>query len=461
MIKGLTLENNSKKRNNIINNQMYIAMKTLRNYSFLTIALLLALAFQSAAANDLFGRKKADQQNYLTLKGKVVDSETGTPLVFATVAVAESNVAIVTNIDGEFTLKIGEALLDKNLEVTYLGYKNKVVPVSSMRDNGYKNIISLEPAPIPIKEIIVKPLDPEDIVSKAIGKIDKNYESVPNLMTAFYRETIRKNRTYVSIGEAVVEIFKSPYNSDIRFDGARIYKGRKSSDVEKMDTVLFKLQGGPVNTLQLDIAKNTEAILTVESMKYYNYTLTTVIEIDGRPHYVIDFIQKPSVEMPLFMGSLYIEMESYAITEAEFGFNLSDKAAASSIFIRKKPLGMEVTPEMATYRVKYREQDGKWHFAYSRAEVKFKVDWKKKLFNTYYTTMSEIAVTDRTDQEVIKFAGKERVKYSDVFSEQVGAFADPNFWGDYNVIEPDQSIESAIRKLSKKLKFSDRQDIEQ
>ncbi len=124
-----------------------------------------------------------------------------------------------------------------------------------MRDNGYKNVISLESAPIPIKEIIVKPLDPIDIVDKAIDRIGKNYENVPNLMTAFYRETIRKNRTYVSIGEAVVEIFKAPYANDVRFDGARIYKGRKSSDVEKMDTILFKLQGGPVSVMQLDIAK--------------------------------------------------------------------------------------------------------------------------------------------------------------------------------------------------------------
>ncbi|MBK7131286.1 MAG: hypothetical protein IPH69_00235 [Bacteroidales bacterium] len=227
-----------------------------------------------------------------------------------------------------------------------------------------------------------------------------------------------------------------------------------------MDTVLFKLQGGPVSVMQLDIAKNTESILTQDAMQYYNYSLTGVIEIDGKPHYVIDFLQKPSVDMPLFMGSLYIEMDSYAITEVEFGFNLSDKAAASSIFIRKKPLGMEVVPELATYRTKYREQDGKWYFAYSRAEVKFKVDWKKKLFNTYYTTMSEIAVTDRTTEEVIKFANKEKIRYTDVFSEKVTAFTDPEFWGEYNVIEPDQSIESAIRKLSRKLKFSDRDDLD-
>jgi hypothetical protein len=431
-------------------------MKTFRPISLVAALLLTVFAAQNVSAGKIPERKKDDQQNLITIKGKVVDAQTRNPLVFATVSVMETNVAIVTNIDGEFILKIGETVTSKNIEVTYLGYKNKVIPISELKDNGAKNIIELVSAPIPIKEIIVKPLDPNEIVKKAIENIGKNYESEANLMTAFYRETIKKNRTYVSIGEAVVEIFKAPYANDVRFDGARIYKGRKSSDVQKMDTVLFKLQGGPVSVLQLDIAKNTESVLTKEAMEYYTYSISGVIEIDNKPHYVIDFIQKPSVDIPLFMGSLYINMDTYGITEAEFGFNLSDKEAAASIFIRKKPVGMKVIPEIASYRTKYREQEGKLHFAYSRAEVKFKVDWNKRLFNTYYTTMSEIAVTDRTNQEVIKFAGKDKIKYSDVFTEKVSAFADPEFWGDYNVIEPDQSIESAIRKLSRKLKFNER-----
>jgi hypothetical protein len=432
-------------------------MKTIRNLSLVTLLILTAFTAQTIYAGTAPERKKNDQQKVLTFNGKVVDSETGTPLVFAGVAVKESNVATVTNIDGEFLIKIAETQTSRNLEVTYLGYKSKVVPLTDLREDGYKNIISMVTAPIPIKEIIVKPVDPEAIVRNAIGRIGRNYVDEPNLMTAFYRETIRKNRTYVSIGEAVVEIFKAPYSNDLRYDGARIYKGRKGSDVERMDTVLFKLQGGPVTVLQLDIAKNTESILTVDAMKYYDYSMTTVVEIGNKPHYVIAFRQKPSVDMPLFMGNLYIETGTYAITEAEFGFNLEDKAAASSIFIKKKPLGMEVTPEIATYRVQYREQDGIWYFAYSRAEVKFKVNWKKKLFNTYYTTMSEIAVTDRTNEEVIKFTGKEKIRYTDVFSEEVEAFTDSEFWGEYNVIEPDQSIESAIRRLSRKLKFSERE----
>ena len=432
-------------------------MKTFKLISLIAAVLLLGITAQTAIAGNLSGNKKSNQQNLVIIKGKVIDAQSRAPLVFASVSVKESNVGIITNIDGEFTLKVGELSTSKTIVVSFVGYKNKTIPLSELKENGSKNIIALEAAPIPIKEIIVKPLDPVSIVEKAISNIPKNYESVPNLMTAFYRETIRKNRTYVSIGEAVVEVFKAPYDNDLRFDGAKIYKGRKGTDVEKMDTVLFKLQGGPVSVLDLDLAKNTETVLTRESMQNYDYKLTGVVEIDGKPHYVIDFLQKPSVEMPLFMGSLFIEMDSYAITEAEFGFNLSNKDAAQSIFIKKKPLGMKITPEIATYRTKYREQGGKWHFEYSRAEVKFKVDWNKKLFNTYYTTMSEIAVTDRTDQEVIKFAGKDKIKANDVFSDKVTAFTDKEFWGYYNVIEPDQSIESAIRRLSRKLKFSDRE----
>lgn len=433
-------------------------MKKFRNLSVLALFVLTSLFVQSLYAGKPDNKNRTDQQSVLTFRGKVVDAETRAPLVFASVAIKESNVATVTNIDGEFLIKIAADDASKNLEITFLGYKNKVIPISELKENGHKNIIELSSAPIPIKEIIVRPLDPEEIVRNAIYRFPKNYTSEPNLMTAFYRETIRKNKTYVSIGEAVVEIFKAPYVNDLRFDGARIYKGRKGSDVGKMDTILFKLQGGPVSTLQLDIVKNTESVLTLEAMKNYDYSLTGVVEINQKPHYIIEFVQKPSVEIPLFMGSFYIEVDSYALTEAEFGFNLQNKEAAASIFIRKKPLGMEVTPEVASYRTRYREQDGKWYFAYSRAEVKFKVNWKKKLFNTFYTTMSEIAITDRTNEEVIKIAGKEKIRPTDVFSEKVEAFTDPEFWGDYNVIEPDQSIEAAIRRLSRKLKFSDRKE---
>jgi hypothetical protein len=36
--------------------------------------------------------------------------------------------------------------------------------------------------------------------------------------------------------------------------------------------------------------------------------------------------------------------------------------------------------------------------------------------------------------------------------DKASGFSDPDFWGAYNVIEPEKSIEFAIKKIKKQLK---------
>lgn len=430
-------------------------MKRVIDITMVILVLFVIISLATARAAGSSEMNTQDQQSFITLKGKVVDRETGNPLIFATIALKGTNVATVSNLDGEFILKIDVEVSDPFIEITYIGYRNKEIPLVNLSQGEEENIIELTQATIPIQEVVVKPISAQEIIENVIQYIGKNYAEVPNLMTGFSRETIKKNRNYVSIAEAVVEVFKAPYNNDFRFDAARVYKGRKNVDEAKIDTVLFRLQGGPVTTLQLDVVKNAYAILTYDMMNSYEYKLENIVVIDEKPHYVIEFQQRKEVDIPLFLGKFFVEMETFALTEAEFSINLEDKDLASSIFVRKKPLGMKVTPEMASYRLKFREQDGKYYFAYARAEVEFKCNWKRKLFNKTYTTMSEIAITDRTDEEVVRFTGSEKVRKGDVFTEQLSAFADLDFWGEYNVIEPDQSIESAIRKLNRRLRWND------
>lgn len=431
---------------------------TMKNLAKLSAGLFFMLTFTvvEAASPSLLNRKIQDPKSVITIKGKVIDTETRNPLIFATITVQGTNVATVTNLDGEFILKIASTLSNPSIEVLFIGYENRIIPVSDLRDGGRNNTIELKQAIIPIREVVIKSITPEEIIKQVIVRVSDNYAGIPNLMTSFYRETIKKNKNYVSIAEAVIEIFKAPYNNAFRYDRARVYKGRKNVEETRFDTVLFRLQGGPTTTLQLDLIKNPYLILTMETMSSYDYKLVNIVVIDEMPNYVIEFHQKSDIDMPLFFGHLFIEMETFALTEAAFSMNLEDKNKASQIFIKKKPVGMKVTPVMTSYRVKFREQEGKWYFTYSRAEVKLKVKWKKKLFNPSYTTMSEIAITDRTEEEVIKFNSRERLKMGDIFTQQLSAFSDPDFWGDYNVIEPDQSIESAIRRLNRKLRFSDR-----
>jgi hypothetical protein len=270
------------------------------------------------------------------------------------------------------------------------------------------------------------------------------------MMRGFYRETIQRGRNYVSISEAIVDIYKGSYNNEYQVDQVKLFKGRKSADVEKMDTILFKVQGGPNTTILMDVVKNPYILLSEEFQNIYDFRLTDVITIDDRLHYVISFNQKEFVDDPYYKGKLYIDMDKLAISEAEFELNVENQDEAARLFIQRKPMGMKIIPERAVYRAKYTIEDNTWYFSYARAEVKFKVDWKKKLFNTTYTTMSELAITDRTYEGIEKFAGKERFKSNDVMNEKVFIFFDQNYWEGYNVIEPDQSIESAIRRLNRK-----------
>jgi hypothetical protein len=63
---------------------------------------------------------------------------------------------------------------------------------------------------IPIEEVVVKKLDPKAILFNALSKKKNNYNIDPEMQTGFYRETIKQNRNYVSVSEAVLDIYIMP-----------------------------------------------------------------------------------------------------------------------------------------------------------------------------------------------------------------------------------------------------------
>ena len=73
-----------------------------------------------------------------------------------------------------------------------------------------------------------------------------------------------------------------------------------------------------------------------------------------------------------------------------------------------------------------------------------------------YSLSSEMAITDwRLMEGKLDIDSKNRLKPSMIISDEVSGFSDPDFWGVYNLIEPDKSIESAINKIRRKLERTD------
>lgn len=421
-------------------------MKATSNFRILQFVFILCMfpGFFSTnlAQNDGSG-------NFKSFKGIVIDAATNEALVFATLAVDGTNIATVTNSEGEFILKVPEAFAGNDLSVSFIGYDRKKLPLTSLKPDANK--LALKPISVNLVEVSVFPTDPNLLIKAIMGRRNENYMDQPMRNIAFYRETIKKGWNYVSLTEAVIDIYKQPYSSG-RPDQVSLLIGRKNTDYDKVDTLVFKLQGGPLAALMLDIMKEPYTLFYEENIEQYQFQINKVTRLDDRLLYVISFEQKPVDGDPWFYGDLYVDTENLAITSASFNLNLDNKEAAARMFIRKKPMGAKVYPTKATYMVNYREKNGNWYFAYSRGQVDFKINWRKKLFNSNYYTTMELAVTDRINTDNGAFKASDRLKMNVIMEDAVQGFANDDFWGDYNVIEPEQPIENAIKRIQKQLK---------
>ncbi|WP_373072310.1 carboxypeptidase-like regulatory domain-containing protein [Zeaxanthinibacter enoshimensis] len=395
--------------------------------------------------------QESQPQAYTQYKGEVVDAENGKPLVFASISLENNNISTVTNTDGEFSLKVPDNLQDPRVQVSFLGYTSKVIPLASLRQE--ENTIALEIAITELPEVnISAPRNAVVLVKETLRNKGANYVSDPTLMTAFYRETIKRRRRNVSLSEAVVNIYKAPYAAN-RNDVVELYKARKSTDYSKLDTLVLKLQGGPYNTLFVDIMKYPDYLFTDDSIDAYDFSFDRSTRINDQLVYVVNFKQHPGITEPMYEGKLYIEAEQKVLTSAIFSLNITNREQASRMFVRKKPQNADVFPTQVAYRVDYMNKGGKWYYGYSNVFLEFKIDWDRKLFNSVYSLTCEMAVTDwvvNTEGDLPK--GKQRLRPSVILADEASGFSDPDFWGEYNIIEPEKSIESAIRKIQRQLK---------
>jgi hypothetical protein len=218
--------------------------------------------------------------------------------------------------------------------------------------------------------------------------------------------------------------------------------------------VALKLQGGPFSTLYLDIMKYPEYIFTPVTMDEYEFSFGVPSTVNNRPVYVVNFKQKPEIDVPRYFGSLFIDSETLALSSASYSLNLVGmKDSANNMFVKRKPRDIDVTPLSASYKVDYREKNGQWYYGYGSVDLSFKVKKRRKLFNSIYTLSSEMAVTDwEVNTTGVRLKGKDRLKPTVIMTDAVSGFRDPDFWGPYNVIEPEKSIESAINKIQRKLR---------
>ncbi|HDS06458.1 MAG TPA: hypothetical protein ENO05_02425, partial [Bacteroides sp.] len=378
------------------------------------------------------------------LKGRVVDSRSGKPLPYATIALYGSSLGSISNQEGEFSFKLPPELQDPLLVFSYMGYGRRFLPVNYPLEGEL--IVELEKETIPLQEVVIRYTDPVILWRKALQGIAGNYLNDHSTMTAFYRESVKRNDHYMLYSEAVLDVAKGPYTPLSAGDQVSIRKGMKITDVSTEDTVMVKLRSGIYTSLTLDVVKNRPDFLTHEFQELYDLEFTDIMTYGERLAYVISFRQKSHITDLMFRGKLYLDQETLAILAADFEFNPDLIQKEPGLFLVSSSPKIRIRPVFARYHVDYRELDGTYHISQVRAEVEMKVRKKRQWIGPRYRITIEMAITDVVPGERLKINLADRVRPDIVMADQPFVF-DPAFWGVHNTIEPEASLKEALQRI--------------
>ena len=380
----------------------------------------------------------------MVVSGNVVDDKTGEAL--GQVSVSAGRVSVVTNEDGDFTLKLSEK--PEQISISHVGYKTRYLNVTKGQSENLK--VRLRPATIQLREIVVVNEDPRELVETAISKIPENYSMVPEMLKGFYRETAMKRKHYIYVAEGVEDMYKTPYDRNINRDRVAIVKGRRLLSQKSSDTLGIKVMGGPVQAVLMDLVKNRDFLLNKEEMDAYRFTMGVPEYINDRQQYVIYMEPSWITEYALYHGKIYIDCERLAFTRIELELDMSDKEKATQTMLVKKPLGVKFKPRELTSVVDYRYDDGVTRISYLKNTFRFNCDWKKRLFATSFTATCEMVVTDSSSSDIHPIGSRNSFDSRDSYYDKVEYFLDPDYWSSYNIIEPSESLDKAIQKLVSK-----------
>lgn len=252
--------------------------------------------------------------------------------------------------------------------------------------------------------------------------------------------------------EAVFKVYKSAYKHNPAPDQVKLLKMRRIISQQEKDTLIARMKSGINASLNLDLIKELpDFLLTDEKAEPYMYASTDITVIDDRLAHVVYFEQKENINSALYRGELYIDTENNALLRAHFEINPKHIKQATGMLVEKKSRNLKITPQKVTYTVTYKPYNGQYYINHVRGDLFFKIKKRKQLFGTFpLHTWFEMVTCKIDTNQVSRFARSEALPTRTIFAETQFAY-DEKFWGNFNVIPPEEKLNEAIGKISSKI----------
>lgn len=127
---------------------------------------------------------------------------------------------------------------------------------------------------------------------------------------------------------------------------------------------------------------------------------------------------------------------------------MSDVAKASAAILAKKPFSMRFKARGLKIVMNYHNDGRLSHLRYIGVTYQFDCDWKKRGFATHYEATSEMLITN-VKNVAEKPKRSTAFRAHDTLARELKDFNDPDFWKDYNILLPTESLEKAFRRIKK------------
>lgn len=385
---------------------------------------------------------------FVEINGSISDARNKKPLPYATIGILNSNFGTISNLNGNFVLRLPDSLNNPILVISFIGYRNHYQPISI---NSKEPVhVKMTKTMISLQEVIIRYQDPVALLKESIDRIGDNYMDQKAGVIGYYREKVQKDEKCMLFSEAVVEIEKASYTSFDVNERTRILKGRKITSIDQNDTLLLKIRSGISTMLELDIVHNQPDFLKEDFPFRYNFSFADVVYYEDKLVYVIRFVPKPEIDETLFRGKLYLDRETLAIVAADFEYDPLKIGREQDMFVSRKDRGVRVKPLGANYHVEYKHSSDGYHLNQVQGEVSFKLRKKRQWIASKYTIRLEMAVTHIDPGNPPKIKLNEKLKPNVVLSDQVFSY-DKEFWGDFNTIAPEKNLKEALLRIEKSM----------
>lgn len=405
-----------------------------RTAGFVFLFLILSSSIFSQSAN-------------FTINGKVLDNNNH-PLPYASIGITAKRIGTVTNKAGEFSIKLPHGCDNDTLLISFLGYQSRKLNIPAINKSEVLTIILME-EPMVLQEVIVKPIDPVQLILTAISNIPKNYYSHPHITNGFYRIDTKKGDEHIMLSEAVFDIYNYGYNSDKK-SRFRLNKMRSIQDEQASQGLDLGLK--PKNIFEFDIVKHIAEsdLFSKNGIKNHWFKLKRIINYNGIEAYEILFDQKDGIKKSLFKGKLYIDVNDLAfisieITRSPKGIAYAQYGDAGTRALMKL-VGIDIDIKRDDIRAKYSKFGDKWMLSAVSNDNTLNFKSNRAYYDFRADIRADYIVTGIDTGNVKEFSDNETLGNNKFIEYQVNS-NEKDFWKDYNTILPDYNSDTIAAKI--------------